>query len=119
MLYTWKLYTFTLSSLYIESCIFFAENPKITFALRMSQMQQHSNQYLRKECHIILWTCPYDVWIGNMMMTYQPECSVQKLISWQYGYYDGGEVGRVGGTSVTRFGDLLDFGQLFKVFGNN
>ena len=22
-------------------------------------------------------------------------------------------------TSVTRFGDLLDFGQLFKAFGNN
>ena len=24
-----------------------------------------------------------------------------------------------GATSVTRFGDLLDFGQLFKAFGNN
>ena len=23
------------------------------------------------------------------------------------------------GTSVTRLGDLLDFGQLFEVFGNN
>ena len=28
------------------------------------------------------------------------------------------EVGR-DGISVTRLGDLLDFGQLFKAFGNN
>ena len=31
-----------------------------------------------------------------------------------------GEKERKGGnTSVTRLGDLLDFGQLFKAFGNN
>ena len=26
---------------------------------------------------------------------------------------------RRAGSSVTRFGDLLDFGQVFKAFGNN
>ena len=30
-----------------------------------------------------------------------------------------GGVGTGDATSVTRFGDLLDFGQVFKAFGNN
>ena len=41
------------------------------------------------------------------------------IILWQFNYDKNSFIVLVPGTRVTRFGDLLNFGQLFKAFGNN
>ena len=62
---------------------------------------------------------------GYTLLLYHPQ-QKQKATEWLTGYYLGrreknyGEEARCEwGCSMTRLGNLLDFGQLFKAFGNN
>ena len=62
----------------------------------------------------LIQTRPSDLWLQHWTVSKQRK---EILYFYETSYRPLGKIRTA--TSVTRFGDLLDFGQLFKAFGNN